>query len=60
MLRLHMAEAHEIPADIFPTECPLCVARGDTAPVHISNPLTFKRHRTAEHLRDHPVQVYRE
>ena len=60
MLRLHMAEAHEIPADIFPTECPLCVARGDRAPVHISNPLTFKRHRTAEHLRDHPVQVYRE
>ena len=60
MLRLRMAEAHEIPADFFPTACPLCVAGGERVPIQISNPLTFKRSHTAEHLRDHPVMVYRE
>ena len=44
MLRLHMAEQHEIPEDIFPAPCPLCVARGDADPAYFTNVLTFKRH----------------
>ena len=60
MLRLHIAEAHEIPSDAFPAPCPLCRSRGDPNPVQISNVLTFKRHRTAEHLRDHEVLIWEE
>ena len=60
MLRLHIAEAHEIPNDAFPAPCPLCRSRGDPNPVQISNVLTFKRHRTAEHLRDHEVLIWEE
>ena len=58
MLRLRMAEQHEIPEDIFPAPCPLCVARGDADPAYITNVLTFKRRRTHEHLGDHTVLVW--
>ena len=60
MLRPHMAEAHVIPEDIFPAPCPLCVARGDSETEYVTNALTFKRHRTQAHLRDHPVLVWEE
>ena len=57
MLRLHMAEAHEIPENDFPGPCPLCLARGEEIAPHMATVLTFKRHRSAVHLRDFEVAV---
>ena len=42
MLRLHMADAHEVSSSWFPNPCPLCVAGGDADPVFITTVLTFK------------------
>ena len=59
MLRLHMAQDHDVSPEQFPGPCPLCVARGDDLAPHMSTVLTFKRHRTAEHFRDFPIAVFR-
>ena len=42
MLRLHMAQDHDVSPEQFPGPCPLCVARGDDLAPHMSTVLTFK------------------
>ena len=57
MLR-RLAQDHPVHSLRFPLNCPLCVQLGRPLPEFCATPLTFKRRRTAFHMRDFPIAVF--
>ena len=56
LLLQHFMQSHSDVEARFPGPCFLCEARGARNVPHMKTAMTFKRHRTAEHLHDWPVQ----
>ena len=56
LLLQHFIQSHSDVEARFPGPCFLCEARGARNVPHMKTAMTFKRHRTAEHLHDWPVR----